>query len=136
VADHVEETMTVGRECSDRRGPLITIQREVLVRKVSLPGIRHELATRIEFVSPRVVGAIEPSARSELPFRLCWQFFARPLRIHFYVFISDVNHRMICSIFYGTQRALRMAPVCARDICPPMEVVPHIHTVLRLHEDH
>src|SRR5262245_16670805 len=52
IADHVVKAVTVRRESCYRRGTLVTVLREVFVRKSSLPGIGHMLASGHEFIAP------------------------------------------------------------------------------------
>src|SRR5882672_3739002 len=57
VADHVVQTVTVRRECGDRRRALEPIGIGVLAGEFTLPGIGHVTAMRRELIAPRELGA-------------------------------------------------------------------------------
>src|SRR5580765_837406 len=76
VADHVVKSVTVWRECADRRGALEAVGIGVLPREFALPGICHVTAGRRELIAPRKLSAVEPPARSKFPFRLGWHVLA------------------------------------------------------------
>src|SRR5882724_1173656 len=58
VADHVEKSITVRRECGDRRSAFKTVGIDVLPWKLTLPGICHVTAGRREFIAPGKFGAV------------------------------------------------------------------------------
>src|SRR5258705_9458061 len=68
VADHVEEAVAIRRKRTDRRGALVAVLDEILVRKPALPEIRERLAGWHQDVAPGVVRILETAARGELPF--------------------------------------------------------------------
>src|SRR5215831_15379657 len=67
VADHVVDAVAVRRECGHWRGAIVPVKLAILVRKRSLPSVRHLLAAGCEFVAPGKLCAIEPTTGSELP---------------------------------------------------------------------
>src|SRR5215471_17247546 len=62
IADHVADAVSVRRERGHRRGALVTIELEILIRKRALPSVRHLLAAGREFISPGELRAVEPAA--------------------------------------------------------------------------
>src|SRR5205814_570002 len=52
IPNHVVQAVAVGRECGDGRSALETVSREVHVREITLPGVRHVLASRRLVVAP------------------------------------------------------------------------------------
>src|SRR5262249_35091303 len=52
VADHIVEAVAVRRKGGDRRRALEPVEREVLVREIALPGVRHLPAAWGESVAP------------------------------------------------------------------------------------
>src|SRR5262249_54257175 len=70
IADHVIEAIAVRRERGDRRGPLVAVGGEVLVRKIALPGIRQMPAAGGKFVTPSELGGgVQAASRGKFPFR-------------------------------------------------------------------
>src|SRR5437868_10634035 len=67
IADHVVQAVAVGRECGDGRRALEAICRKILMREITLPGVRHVLATRREFITPGEFRAAKSAACSEFP---------------------------------------------------------------------
>src|SRR3954468_4369072 len=70
VAGHVEEAVAVGREGAGGRSAFVAVEREVLPRKLALPGVRHGPAVRERLMAPGVGRALESSARGVLPLGL------------------------------------------------------------------
>ena len=95
VADHVVEAVAVRRKRPDRRGALVAVRREVLVRERPLPGVRHLAPVRRELVAPGELGAVQPAARGELPFGLGRQLLARPGRVGLGIAVGDMDDRML-----------------------------------------
>src|SRR5688572_12774985 len=52
VADHVAKAVAVRRESADWGRALVGVWREVLVRELALPGVRHLATVRHELVAP------------------------------------------------------------------------------------
>ena len=50
--------------------PLVAVGRKVLARKISLPGVRHPLAARVELVAPGKFAVLESAACRKFPLRL------------------------------------------------------------------
>src|SRR5262245_58825150 len=70
VADYIADAMAVRRKGGHRRGAVVAVGFEVLVREIALPGVRQVLAVGRELITPGEVGSVEPAARGEFPFRL------------------------------------------------------------------
>ena len=89
--------------------------------KLALPGVRHQLAVGLELVAPGVFGALETTARGELPFGFGRKLLAGPRRVRFGVFEGDVDDRVIVrarrSSVLGTAR---VTPVGAPHVGPPV----------------
>src|ERR1700710_2099960 len=88
VADHVGDIVAVRWKCPDRRGALVAVGGEILMREITLPGVGHLPATRCQLATPGKWSAIEPTTGGKLPLGLGWQLFARPLRVSLCVAIS------------------------------------------------
>src|SRR5215831_587465 len=95
VADHVVKAVAVGWKCRDRRGALVAVKPQVLVRKCSLPSVRHVAAAGRELVAPSEFRAIETAARGKLPLRLSRQILVGPLCIGERIAIGDMHNRMV-----------------------------------------
>src|SRR5258705_1467938 len=52
IADHVVQAVTIGRKGGDWRSALEAVGHQILVREITLPGVRHVLATRHLLVAP------------------------------------------------------------------------------------
>lgn len=95
ISNHIVDAITIRRKRFDRRGALITIELQVLARKIALPRVSHLSAFRRQLIAPRELRAIEAASRSELPFGLSRQLFAGPLCVSFGITISNVYDGMI-----------------------------------------
>src|SRR5258708_2320361 len=135
IADHVMQPVAVGRECGDGRRALEPVGREVLVREITLPGVRHMLATRHLLVAPGEFCAVTSAACSEFPLSLGRQFLPGPFGIGFGVPISDVHHRMVIEPADVAARAVWPAPVGAEFVLPPLSPVTQVHSLLGRCED-
>src|SRR5437773_387791 len=62
IPDHVVDAVAVRRKGRDRRSALETVSGEVHVREITLPGIRHVLATRRLLVAPSEFRAVKSAA--------------------------------------------------------------------------
>src|SRR5262249_49258551 len=69
VADHVQKSISIGRENAHRRGALKTIAGKVLPGEFALPCIGHMPAIREQGITPCEFGSIKPPAGREFPFR-------------------------------------------------------------------
>src|SRR6266852_9886691 len=67
IADHVVQAVAIGRECGDGRSAFEAVCCEILVREITLPGVRHMLAAGKLLVTPGEFRAIKPTARGEFP---------------------------------------------------------------------
>ena len=70
IADHIVQAVAVGRECGDARNAFEAISREILVRKITLPGVRHmptagELFVTLSEFRPGYCAARVPTQRLE-----------------------------------------------------------------------
>jgi hypothetical protein len=54
IANHIVETISVRRERAHRRGAFVTVQTELLPRKLALPGVGHMTVGRQKFLAPGV----------------------------------------------------------------------------------
>src|SRR5262249_49074575 len=70
VADHVVDTVTIGRKRRYGRGAFVAIGGKVLVRENPLPSIGHVFTTGDELVAPAELGIIKSAARGKLPLSL------------------------------------------------------------------
>src|SRR5262245_9369540 len=61
IAGHVIQSVGIGRERRDRRSTLVTIFFRILIWKMSLEGVRHELAAGLQLIAPRVRLSLKPS---------------------------------------------------------------------------
>src|SRR5262245_25695875 len=126
VADHVVEAVAVRRERAHRRGARPAVEREILEREAALPDIGERLVARLQLVAPGVGRAREAAARGVLPFGFIRQFGARPTGIGFDVAPSHVHHGMIEKLVERALRSIRMAPVGAVHVAPPLRHVAQI----------
>src|SRR5262245_2323088 len=134
VARHVIETVAVCWEGADRRGPLKPVAQQILPGKLALPGVRHQLTAGSKLVSPSELRALQASTRGELPLGFGRQLFPCPLRIGFSILKSDVHHWVVGASFERAGRSLRVTPISAGYVAPPVVVVPEIDTLPRLLE--
>src|SRR6202171_5134988 len=111
IADHVVQAEAVGRERSDGRRALEAVGSEVLVREITLPGVRHVLATRRLLIAPGEFRAVKSAACGEFPFGLGRQFLAGPARKGERVGIGDVHDWMIIEHVYVAFWTIRVPPV-------------------------
>ena len=68
IPDHVVEAISVGRECCDRGSAFKSVARQILARKIALPGVRHMVASGRQLIPPREFGVVKAAARREFPF--------------------------------------------------------------------
>ena len=126
IADHVEQTIAIGRIGADRRGTGPAVEQEIFVGKGALPVIGEHRAVRCQHIAPGKFGALEPAARGEFPFGLGWEALAGPGGIGFGILIGDVDDWMIERIVDRAVRPKRMPPVCAKGERPPLREVVEI----------
>src|SRR6516164_3529439 len=126
VADHVVETVAVRRIGRYGRGTCIAVGARVLVRKFSLPGVRHVPLLRREFIAPGEFRTIEPAARSKLPLRLGRQLLAGPVGVGLGVAIGDVHHRVLLETGKGAAWPVGTPPERAESELPPLTPVVEI----------
>src|SRR6476620_4273701 len=119
VADHVEETVAVGRECPNRRRSRVAVRREVFQRECALPDVGHVTAVWCQLVAPCELGTIEATARRVLPLRRCWQLLACPGGIGRGILEGDVHHRMLVQALVRLATAAGPSPIRAELELPP-----------------
>src|SRR6185436_12867551 len=68
VAGHLVQTVAVRWKRSDRGGPFVAVDTQVLPRKLPLPGIGHRLTPGRELLAPAELGTVQPAACCEFPF--------------------------------------------------------------------
>src|SRR5262249_61968858 len=91
----------------------VAIRRQVLVWKITLPGIGHVTAARRQLVAPGELGSIEATARGIFPLGFGGKLLAGPGSVSFRVLVRDMHHRMIVEALVRTASALGATPVCA-----------------------
>src|SRR5262245_248126 len=106
----------------------------MLVREGALPGVGHVPAARRELVAPGIFGTVEPAARRELPFRFARQRLAGPIGVSLGIAIGDMHHRMIVEPADRALRSVRVPPVGAEGVAPPIGDVAQIDRLARLRE--
>src|SRR3954469_7961237 len=122
VADHVEQAVAVGRKRVNRRGALVSVLVQVLVREVALPGIGQKPSFGIGGIAPWIGLAFKTAAGGELPFRFGRQLLAAPRRIGERVLMGDMHDRMIIAAGDRAVRSFWMPPVRAGLVLPPGEI--------------
>src|SRR2546422_9134052 len=132
VTRHFVQAVAIGREGPNRGSPFVAIAEQVLPGKLPLPGVGHQCTVRGEVVAPGVDSSFQSSTRGEFPLCLCRQRLACPGGVGFGIFVGDVDHRMLHTPFQGTLRPLRILPVGARYVCPPVAGIAQIDTMWRL----
>src|SRR5258706_12707456 len=124
VADHVVKSVTVRRECGDRRSAFKTVGIDVLAWKLTLPGICHVTAGRREFIAPRKFGAVEPATRCKFPFLFRRQTLASPFRVGERIAESHMQDWMIVQPTGVASGSVGMPPFRAPGEGPPLGEVP------------
>src|SRR5690348_1232471 len=122
VPRHVTKAIAVGRERADGRGALVAGSAEVLPGELALPGVRHEAATRSEFIAPHEPRTLQPTARGVLPLGFGRQRLTGPAGVGFRVLERDVRDRMVLASVERTGRTLGPVPARAGDVGPPLSV--------------
>src|SRR6202171_6358590 len=128
ITDHVVEAVAVGRKCGDGRSALKAVGCKILVREITLPGVRHVLATGHLLVAPGKFCAVKSATCSEFPFGLGRQFLPGPFGIGFGVPVSDMDHRVVVESADATTRAVRTTPISAEFERPPLPPVAQVHS--------
>ena len=131
VSGHVEEAVTVDRERADGRGTLEAVGGEVLPGEFALPGVGHHPAAGRELVPPYESGALEPTARRELPLGLGRQRLAGPGGVGLHVLVRHVGHGVPLAARDRTARTLGPVPAGTRHVRPPVVVIAETDTVWR-----
>src|SRR3954454_8565439 len=62
IADHIEESIAVGRKRSDRRGAFVTVGAKVLPRELAVPEVGHGAPAGHRFVAPRKLHTLQAPA--------------------------------------------------------------------------
>ena len=126
VADHVVKSVTVRRECGDRRRAFKTVRIGVLAGKFTLPGIGHVTAGRREFIAPGKFGAVEPAARCKFPFRFGRQILASPFRVGERIAEGHMHDGMIVQPTDVASGSVGMPPLRALGERPPLAEVAEV----------
>src|SRR3954451_9041313 len=121
-------------EAPDRRRSGKAVLLGVEDGKEPLPSVGDRLAAGIEGARP-VVLAVAPAAGGELPLRFGRQIAPHPAGVSEGVLVSDVDDRMVLLARNRTPRPLRLAPVRAGDISPPLGEPAAASQVRGLDED-
>src|SRR5262249_52452769 len=136
ISGHVVESVSVRRIFRYRRDADESILSGVLNRKLSLVRVGHVFPTDTEFVAPDERLARAAAPRRELPFGFGRQTLTGPLRVSFGIFVSDVHHRIIVFALEVAPGPERMAPVCSRDIAPPLQVIVERNWMIGRRKNH
>jgi hypothetical protein len=134
VADHVDQAVAVGRVAADRCGPDVPVLGGVVHREITLPGVGHPAAGRGELVAPGELGPVQPAAGGELPLGLGRHRLAGPGRVRLDIGPGDVHDRVVRLALDRAAGAVRVPPVGARHIRPPLVRVGQRHRVIRAAE--
>src|SRR5215469_6776639 len=67
VAGHVEEAVPIRRKRTDRRRARVAVFERVVVWKLAVPRVGHDLSARLHLVAPGVHRAVQTAARGEFP---------------------------------------------------------------------
>src|SRR5262245_27809271 len=95
IANHVMETVPVRWKGRHRRGTLVSIRVQVLVRKAPLPGVSHMASSRRQLVPPGEVEAVEPTPGGEFPLLFGRQLLAGPPGLGDGIAICDMDDWMV-----------------------------------------
>ena len=104
----------------DRRAPHETVLRMVLPGELALPGVGHPAPVRRELLAPAERRAVQPAACSELPLGLGGQVFAGPGRVGGGILERDMHDRFALAPPNRAVRPVRVLPVGAGQIGPPV----------------
>src|ERR1700683_5660550 len=85
------------------------------------------LAAGREFIAPGALGAIEPTARAELPLGLGRQILTGPFGVGQRVEERDVHDRMIPEIVDVALRSVGVAPIRTLEEGPPLTPFAQLH---------
>lgn len=94
ISGHVRQAISVDTEGSHRRGSDEPVLGPVLPRKASLPRVCQVPAPWSEFIAPDEPRTIETASCRELPFHLCGEVLACPVRVGERIEVRDVCDRM------------------------------------------
>jgi hypothetical protein len=86
------ETVAIRWKLRDRRNPGEAVLTRVVIGKMPLMSVGHQLAAAAELVAPREELPGEAAARGKLPFRFSRQALSCPLRVRSRIRIGDVHH--------------------------------------------
>src|SRR5262249_38099524 len=123
IARHVMKPIAVGWERANGGSRAEAVFRGVLVREAPLPDVGHPFAFGLQFISPRIGLALQPTASGEFEFGLCRQALAGPLGISDGVLPGNLNNGMPGAPPKIAGGSLRVPPVSALHVIPPAEMV-------------
>jgi hypothetical protein len=90
---------------------------------MTLESVGHKFPARLELVSPGVRVAIKTAAFGEFKLGFGRQSLALPLAVGFRVGVRDLNHGVLLFALQIGGRTLRMLPVGALDVAPPLKMI-------------
>src|SRR5690349_17350915 len=90
---------------------------------------------RSEFIAPGIEIPRQSAARGEFPFGFRRQPAAGPLRVGLSVLVSDMYDWISIAAAEIACRSVRMFPVCARNVLPPLQRIAEIHPMIGRRED-
>src|SRR5580692_12895725 len=123
VASHVVEAVAVWGELGDGGDSGETIGGGIFVGEMSLEGVGHPLSIGAEFFAPDVGLPGEATTGGKFPFGFSGEALVGPLGVGFGVWVSDLHNGIVVFALDGTGGARGMAPICAFDVTPPLEVI-------------
>src|SRR5262245_19664404 len=97
--------------------------------KLALPGVRHHSSSGLELVSPYELRTLNAASSRELPLRLGGNLFARPRGVSFSVLECYVHNRMSGESLQRAFGTVRVTPVRAWNVGPPIEMIPKIDSL-------
>ena len=123
IADHVEESVAVGRVGRDRRRAVVAVRILAPPRERALPGVGHDGSLWCQLIAPRVVRTDQATARRVLPLGLGRQILAGPGGVRHGVLPADVHHRVVRAIPPVAARTVGLSPLRALLPAPPLRPV-------------
>ena len=130
ISNHVVEAVAVRRKGVHWRRALVPVGREILVRKLALPGVGQLAPTGREFAAPGELGAVETAACRELPLGFSRKLLACPLGVGFCILKGDMHDRMVVNAADRAAGTVGPTPVRAKLERPPFGPVTRIDLTL------
>jgi len=136
VADDVEQAVAVWVEDANGGAALVAIQERVVVRKVTLEGVGHGLAARMQLMAPGELRPFQAAPGRPLPLGLARQALTDPGRVGARISMGDMNYRVQFPAFDRTAMALRLAPMGPWQVLPPAVVIIEAQGARWRHKNH